>query len=178
MNKKTVGAVLMGLGIIGFFGGNMLKSRSQILEEKLTSVGPHSVTLPVTAGKSYTVFLWGRDEKSESLPGFAGMEFSAKVIGADRGKVIFEQASVSASASSSEAGGGIKRAQNGCEFTATAETSGNWTLQIDLKTGDEVTVDAYQGLSVFHNLAPGLAIICGLIGLILFLKGRAAAAAP
>ena len=110
------------------------------------------------------------------MPGFAPMEFSVKVVGTDPGEIIHERQAVTASASSADSNGGIKRGQNGCEFSSQAKAAGTWTIEIDFKAGDELTVDAYEDLSEIGNIAPGLAIICGITGLVLFLRGRAASA--
>lgn len=57
---KLLGILLMVIGVAGFFGGNMLKSKNRVLEEKVTKAGRQVIKLPVNADKSYTVLLWGR----------------------------------------------------------------------------------------------------------------------
>lgn len=173
---KRIGIVLVAVGIAAFVAANMAKDQNRVFSERFTDEAPHQLSVEVEAGSAYTLFFWGRDEETGMPTNWAGMELQLKVVDVDGQKVLLDK-KLTASASSAEETGGVKRAQNGEELQYIAPKSGNLSVLVHLLSGDEVTVDVYKNLPTILNLAPGLAIILLVVGVVLFLKGRAKAQA-
>lgn len=167
---KPVGIVLMIVGVAGFIGGTESKSDYEIVSKSGSTKSAIDESVQTEAGHSYQISAWGCAEET-GLQKWASMSGELVVTGAD-GKQLYRKA-FSASASSSEETGGVRRAQNGTEFRYQAEADGKIQITGKLTEGDSLEVKVYEDLSEASNLLPGLSIILGIAGLVLFLRSRA-----
>ena len=172
--KKQISMACVALGIVGFFGATQLKTKASVYKERLTQADA-TVSVPVEAGSNYTFFFWGVDEEM-GLQAWANLDLTGIVTDA-QGTTLFTR-QVTASASSSEEEGGVKRAQNGFEYHHKAETSETLTATIKAPQADYVDLEIYKDLPEWLNLAPGLSIILAIVGLVLFLKARNVTPSP
>ena len=170
MNKKQIGLLLLIVGVIGFFYFSSAKSNYRIFEQRFTQNKIHRATLEAKENNNYTLFFWAVDEET-GLQQWAEIQLVVN-IKTQSGELIKREERV-ATASESEETEGIKRAQHGFEFSYLAESDQTILIDIDLQSGDYADIEIYENLPEGLNLYPGLSIILGLIGLVLYLKGRA-----
>jgi hypothetical protein len=169
---KVVAGALVVLGATGFVAATQAKSKNTVAHAEYKERGTHGLAVPVRRGQAYTVFAWGRDEELGFEP--ARLDASVRVIGADGRQVLLDKALV-ASAMQADETGGVKRAQHGAQHEGHADRDGVWLVQVELRAGDIVTVDVFRDLPTWLNLAPGLAVVLGLVGVVLFFKAQRAA---
>jgi hypothetical protein len=171
--KKQIGIVMLILGVAGFIMATQAKSASKVFGDRLSQTGVHPLVIPVEAGSTYTLAFWGVDEEM-GLQTWASLDFSATVTDKS-GALLFEKQTI-ASASSAEEKGGIKRAQNGFEYHHAAQITEPLAVVITAMEADYVDLEVYKDLPDWLNMGPGLSIVFGIVGLVLFLKGRNARA--
>ena len=174
MIMKKLGILFILAGTIGFIAATQYKNTSEVFKKRVSLTGTHTLSVPVAAGSTYVFFFWGVDEES-GLQAWANMAFAATVSDS-AGNVLFKKRT-SASASSSEEKGGIRRAQNGFEYHYKGHTAEPLTITLSIEEGDYVDVAVYKDISDLANILPGLFIIAGIIGVVLYIKGRAAVTA-
>lgn len=169
MNKKNIGLLLLIVGIAGFFYFSSAKSNYRIFEQRFTQNKTHKVDLEAKENDSYTMFFWAVDEET-GLQQWAEIQLIISVK-TQSGELIKREERI-ATASDSEETGGIKRAQNGLDFTYQSESNQTILIEADLQSGDYVDIEIYENLPEGLNLYPGLSLILGLIGLVVYLRGR------
>lgn len=164
--RMGIGIVLLILGIVGFIGGTEKKSKNRIQGAS----GKDAILLAVQVEPPhvYRVAFWIVAEKGESQPGFASATADLQVRLGDE-----TLTSRTITATASEARGGIKRAANGFETEVTPKAPGTLRVAGALREGDKWTLDVYRDLDTSTNLAPGLFILLGIVGLVLILRARA-----
>ena len=167
---KKISIVLIAAAIIGFFFFTDLKGRYQVFEQRFSASTSAPVEVLLHPYKAHTAFFWAVDEEH----GFEWASVEAKVaLAAEDGQVL---ASGEINATGSEENGGIKRAQNGFDEIVPAGPLDTY-LTVELVRGDYVDVEVYADLPTWLHLAPGVSILFGLVGVVLYLKNRAANAA-
>jgi len=170
MNKKQFGLLLLIVGIVGFFYFTNAKSNYRIYEQRFTQTKIHKVKLEAKENNSYTMFFWAVDEET-GIQQWAEIQLIVSVK-TQSGELIKREKRI-ATVSDSEETGGIKRAENGLDFTYQSKSDQTILIEADLQSGDYVDIEIYENLPEGLNLYPGLAIIFGLVGLVVYLKGRA-----
>ncbi len=170
--KKQIGIVMLIAGAVGFFVMTQTKSSSKVYGERFSQTGVHTLDIAVEAGSTYTFSFWGVDEEM-GLQTWATLDMIATVTD-ESGAELFNKQKM-ASASSAEEKGGVKRAQNGCEYHHTASTTESLAVVVIATQADYVDVEVHKDLPDWINMGPGLSILFGIVGLVLFLKGRNAA---
>lgn len=171
MNKKNIGLAILIAGIIGFFYFSGKKSDYQILTKRFSLAKIHHLQMDVKADQNYLFSFWAVDEEG----GFKNQWADVKAfvsLKSQANELIVEREII---ASASEESGGLKRAQNGFEYNYYSEQNQTLKVEINLVSGDYANMEVYENIPDGISLYPGLSILFGLIGLVLFLKGRAAA---
>ena len=166
--KKPIALLLLALALAGFFGGNMLKDRTQVFEKRIQSTTASPVAIALDPGAAHTVFIWAVDEDT----GYHWASVDARVTLRDAAGVELVAGPIQAT--QSEAKGGVKRAQNGFDTVVSAGVSAAF-LTVELIEGDYVDVEIYADLPTWLHLAPGISILVGLVGLVLYLRSRSPA---
>lgn len=171
--KKQIGIVMLIAGVVGFLVATQAKSSSKVFGERYSQTGVHTLEIPVEAGSAYIFAFWGVDEET-GLQTWGDLDFTATVTDAS-GVELFKKQKI-ATASSADETGGIKRAQNGCEYHHVAQSTESLTAVVTATAADYVDVEVYRNLPDWLNMAPGLGILLAIVGLVLFLRGRNATA--
>ena len=170
--KRTLmilGIVMLVGGVVGFVAFTELNKGSLLPGTPVTgSVGEFSHAVDLGAGDSHRVTFWIEAEQGESAPGFATAE-CVITLEVD-GETI---AAETLQASSSEARGGVKRAGISLEREIPAGSSKQLQATGAMKRGTKWELTVHRNLPPITNIAPGLSILAGLVGLVLVLKGRA-----
>ena len=161
--RLAIGAMVAAL--IGFVTSNELKNQYRCLEGRLsqTSTEPYQVELEPLA--AHTIFVWAVDEES----GYTWASLDATVTIHDSSGALIDQHQLVASEDNDD--GGIKRAQHG--FT-TKLPAGPESILVDVKltSGDYVDIAVYADLPSWLNIAPGICILLGIVGLVMLLRSR------
>jgi hypothetical protein len=168
--KRIIGYVLLGLGVVGFFAGNITASEREVLKKTYTTAGEHRESLTVSAGHAYEARIWVIDEET-GIQQWAEAQATLRLADA-QGEVFFERG-VTAHRSSSEKTGGVSRAQNGASHRWTAKDNDPVTVTVTMDTGDNVELVVFKDLSQSQSLLPGLSILLGIVGVVLILRARA-----
>lgn len=165
--KMGLGIALLVVGVFGFIGGTEKKSGKII--QKASGKDAISLEVQVEPPHVYRVSFWIVAEKGESQPGFAT---AAADLRAQLGDDTLTSRTLVATAG--EARGGIKRAANGLETDVTPKAPEILRISGMLHEGDKWTLEIYRDLDTGTNLAPGLFLLVGIVGLVLVLRARAA----
>lgn len=167
--KRLISLSLLAVGLVGFFGGNQLTRVFRIASDRYNSVGTHDRTVEQSAGRSYEVRLWVVDEET-GLQQWPGAEAALRVNDSE-GRTLHE-AKVRADQAASSDTGGVSRAQNGITYRWLAVSDSPVIVSAALVDGDYVDVDLYRDMPEAIGLVPGVGILIGLAGLVLFLRSR------
>lgn len=165
--KSLLGIALVAVGIIGFVVGTENRKGHRI--DGATGSGIVSFQMQVEPPHTYRVSFSIEAEKGESLPGFATAEGEVAVH--LDGDVVTSR--TLAATSSGDARGGVKRAIQTAEIDVSPEKPGLLRVKGSLRQGDRWTLDLYRDLGTGGDLAPGLFLLVGVVGLVLFLRSRA-----
>jgi hypothetical protein len=171
IGKKQLGMAVMLVAIVGFVFFSENKSDYVVLDETYGNCGEISRELAVRKGQSYRISVWGIDEET-GLQQWGNLK-AALLVADSKGEVLCRK-SFNASASSSQESGGVRRAQNGTECVHKAQSAEKLMITILFEEGDKVSLQVHENLGDLENMLPGLFLIFGLGGLVLFLKGRSA----
>lgn len=171
MNKKNIGIVLLTIGIIGFFYFNSAKKNYLIYGERYSLEKLHQFDIELKKNNNYTFFFWAVDEET-GIQTWADMQMFARLVSAE-GQLIEQKETL---ATASEETGGVRRAQNGFNIKYFADIDQKVIVEIDLKSGDYTDIEVFENLPEGIDIYPGISLILGLFGLVLFLRGRASKA--
>jgi len=165
--KRIIAIALLIFGAGGFIAATQSKGKNRIQE--MSGKSDLTLTMEVAPPHTYHVSFWIVAEKGESQPGFATAEGALQIrLG---GETLTSETLV---AVSSDAKGGLKRATHGIETDIAPKAPGILSITGGLREGDQWTLEVYRDLGAGANLAPGLFLLVGIVGLILFLRSRAA----
>ena len=170
MNKKNIGLLLLIAGVAGFFYLTSAKSDYRIFEHRFTQNKIHKVNFEAKENNNYTMFFWAVDEET-GIQQWANIQLIVSVK-TQSGELIKREKRI-ATVSDTEETGGVKRAQNGFDFSYQSESDQTILIEADLQSGDYVDIEIYENLPEGLNLYPGLSLILGLIGIVIYLKERA-----
>ncbi|MFH0999456.1 MAG: hypothetical protein V1783_01325 [Bacteroidota bacterium] len=168
MNKKNFGLLLLGVGIFGFFYFSGRKKDFMVEEQHFAQNKIHSFNLETKENSNFTMFFWLVDEES-------GIQMSANadavITVSDQNGMLIKREEIIAH--SSGASNGIRKAQNSFEFHYISTKKEYLLIQINLLKGDYIDVEIYEDLPANLNIIPGISIIIGIIGFVIFLRARA-----
>lgn len=168
MNKKNIGLLLLGVGILGFLFSSGRKKDFLVEEQHFAQNTIHSFNLKTKENSNYTLFFWLVDEES-------GIQMSANadalITVADQNGILIKREEIIAHSSGKS--NGIRKAQNSFEFHYISTKIEYLLIQINLLKGDYIDVEIYEDLPSNLNIIPGISIIIGIIGFVIFLRGRA-----
>lgn len=163
--KKLLGLTMLIGGIVMFVFFN--QKNKQFLEFSKTgsTLSPINLEMPVEAGNDYLVKFWFSDEETGYHWASALADFS----------IYFNEEQIHTkkySATSSDETGGVKRAQNTDEIRYTPSKSGKLIFKGELLEGDKWEVLVYKNMSDKENMAPPLALIVAIVGIVLVFRNR------
>jgi len=166
--KKYFGIALLITGVIGFFYFTNQKSNKRIFNESISTKQSETLELDLKAGISYEFKFWGFDEEMTGIYTPPYFEAQIKVI-SDQCKLLFKQTLISIHEIETA---GKRITHDGLSYEYTPQTDEKITIQVKIKEGDYIDIEAYKNLSSEADALPGLSIILALMGLVLFWRNK------
>lgn len=170
LNLKTWGMILLGFGVIGFVAFTEKKDKFEIFETRYTMPGNYSEEIDVVKDDDYIIAVWGVEE-TYGLQEWASVDYIIRLIDENK-NLVLEKRWVD---TESEDKGGQVRAQNGSDHRFVPDYVGKLYINIEFIEGDEVTLNIYRNVPDRVYYMPVLFIAMFVVGLFMYLRGRAKA---
>jgi|GEM_PF-3816927 len=167
MKNKYIGIVLIVFSILAYFYVSEKKSAYLVLKEHFTEKKQHFIYPELLEGNNYFMFFGAGAKQNKNTQ---TTEVNVLISIHEQNGDLIAQDEINAI--SNLKSGGLKQTENSFDFSYTAQKNTRLSIEITFLKGDYTHVEIYKNLPKYINLIPGLFIITGLFGLIIFVKGR------
>ena len=163
--KRLAAIVMIAAAVVGFVSQSESKDEYLVTKERLTRSTLIPLVVTVSPLAQHTIDLWGVDEEM----GYQWANLEVRyTIRDDSGKLLGEDGF---SASESNAKGGFKRAANG-DTVHLSPSPSSLHIEVELIRGDYVDIEVYRDLPTWTELAPGIYVLLGFTGVVLYMKSN------
>jgi hypothetical protein len=166
--KKYIGITLLAIGILAFFYFANEKNSKLTFENRVSSLDLLKLNVHLNAKEKYEFKFWGVDEQMTGVFDQPYFEAQIKILDS-KSQILFHQELVSITEIET---GGKRVTHDGLSYEYTPQTDEKVTIQVKIKEGDYIDIEAYKNLSSEADALPGLSIILALMGLVLFWRNR------
>lgn len=166
--KKITGIIFVVIGIIGFLYTSNQKSNKLVLQEKAAGFETKTNQVEVEEAENYEIKFWGVDEEMTGV--FQQPYFEAKISIRDgQNHLLFNQDLISVHEIET---GGKRTTHSGLDYLHSPRNTEVITISTQIIKGDYLDIEVYKNLDSESDALPGIFIIVGIIGMVLYLRSR------
>ncbi|WP_221028838.1 hypothetical protein [Actomonas aquatica] len=163
---RRLSLIIIAAAVVGFIANSEMKTLHRVAKARFTQSTSSPWVAAISSASPHTVEVWAVDEEMGYQ--WADLDASVTVLD-DTGTTVAAHRFV---ASESAEKGGVKRAQTGKTLQVPLGAS-ELHVTVSLIKGDYVDIEVYRDLPAWRALAPGVFVLLGFAGVVLFLKSRA-----